>query len=116
VVWILLIVRDGGFALFLVASQGFLLGPLAALGDVMWLAVVPVIGAIAAGYATYTDITRKHFESGTMAAVIAVGASSFPGIILVGPFGIGLGVAALVLHFVARKAFVKVDVYGRPTA
>jgi len=103
--WILLIVRDIAVALVASLAGGFPFFPFFMGADMAWLFLLPLVSAAAAGVATYTDFTRRHFEVGTAAGIVAVVGGAFPGILVIGPFGAAFGIAAMAMHVVARKSF-----------
>lgn len=102
ILWVLLILRDLFFALLIQVEGWRFLMPLRPLGDLEWWAVIPLAGAVAAGVATYSVVRDRNPLLGRLAGLSAVAMSSFPGIALFGPFGLGIGGAAFLLQF---KAF-----------
>ncbi|HKZ60780.1 MAG TPA: hypothetical protein VJ547_13195 [Candidatus Thermoplasmatota archaeon] len=110
VMWVLCLVRDLLFLIYLVTIGSFLggmgMGFWGLTGGIMAILIVfPILGIIGCAIAMMADFQRKNYSMGTAGAVLGLVGSSFPGIILVGPVGLVLAIIGLVLHMSARTDF-----------
>jgi len=99
VLFLLAAVRDGLMAFFVVAEGPFFLPWLLIPIPYHWvLALFPLAGAIAASVASRFALRGVHREWIPYLGMAAFVFSAFPGILVLGPFGIAFTTTALLAH------------------